>query len=160
MKKYITLKKELEAKKSLLFKQLIELKKTFPIYLSCVNQNMILDDIEFKKNPISTINMYEYKLIDPKKEQLLYVYIPSNLNYLKSLEYEIIRNKLVEHINTFNTNYSFGAYTIEEYVSIVKEIKCLKNKYINMYKKEQNVFKDLIIGIYKLNLLNGKNSKR
>ena len=159
MKKYITLKKEIEVRKSLLFNQLIELKKVFPIYLNQINQNMILDDIEFKKSAISTINMYEYKLIDLKKEQLLYVYIPSNLNYLKSLEYEIIRNKLVEHINIFNTNYSFGAYTIEEYISIVREIKDLKKKYINMYKKEENVFKDLIVGIHKLNL-NGKNKKR
>ena len=81
--------------------------------------------------------------------------MPSNINYIKTLEYEILRKNIVNKISSFRETIKGDEYNVKFYDSIVEDIKNLKKKYLNMYKKETNIFKEDIAFLY--NIKNGKN---
>lgn len=132
---------------------LIELKKDYPLSLNDVDKSSIINRIYTVKSKIPTINFYCVELI--QNDILGTIYIPSNINYLKSLEYEIHRNKLLNRIEIFKKTIHENIYDEVAYDELTEAIKFLKSKFINMYKKETNLFKDEIRFLY--NLKNGKN---
>lgn len=132
---------------------LMELKKDYPLSLNDVDKSSIINRIYTVKSKIPTINFYCIELI--QNDILSTIYIPSNINYLKSLEYEIHRNKLLNRIEIFKKTIHDNIYDEVAYDELTEAIKFLKSKFINMYKKETNLFKDEIRFLY--NLKNGKN---
>lgn len=132
---------------------LMELKKDYPLSLNYVDKSSIINRIYTVKSKIPTINFYCIELI--QNDILNTIYIPSNINYLKSLEYEIHRNKLLNRIEIFKKTIHENIYDEVAYDELTEAIKFLKSKFINMYKKETNLFKDEIRFLY--NLKNGKN---
>lgn len=132
---------------------LMELKKDYPLSLNYVDKSSIINRIYTVKSKIPTINFYCIELI--QNDILSTIYIPSNINYLKSLEYEIHRNKLLNRIEIFKKTIHENIYDEVAYDELTEAIKFLKSKFINMYKKETNLFKDEIRFLY--NLKNGKN---
>lgn len=132
---------------------LMELKKDYPLSLNDVDKSSIINRIYTVKSKIPTINFYCIELI--QNDILSTIYIPSNINYLKSLEYEIHRNKLLNRIEIFKKTIHENIYDEVAYDELTEAIKFLKSKFINMYKKETNLFKDEIRFLY--NLKNGKN---
>ena len=103
---------------------------------------------------MSTINFYVIEILI-KDDIYDTIHIPSNINYIKTLEYEILRKNIVNKISSFRETIKGDEYNVKFYDSIVEDIKNLKKKYLNMYKKETNIFKEDIAFLY--NIKNGKN---
>ncbi len=144
----------LDSMKKDLVKYLISLKKEYSVYLDKVDNNMKILNVSIIKSKIPTINFYVIEVLI-KDEVYDKIYIPSNINYIKTLEYEIIRKDIVNKIKSFKSTISGDTYNEKYYDSIVEDIKSLKKKYLNMYKKETNIFKEDIAFLYQIK--NGKN---
>jgi len=132
---------------------LIELKKSYPLLLNDVNKDSIINRVYTIKSKIPTINFYCIELV--WNDILSTIYFPSNINYLKSLEYEIHRNIFINKIEVFKKTINETSYNETIYNELIDSIKFLKGQFINMYKKETNIFKDEVRFLY--NLKNGKN---
>ena len=74
--------------------------------------------------------------------------------YVKSGKSKWWKN-IVNKISSFRETIKGDDYNVKFYDSIVEDIKNLKKKYLNMYKKETNIFKEDIAFLY--NIKNGKN---
>lgn len=144
----------LDSMKKDLVKYLISLKKEYSVYLDKVDNNMKILNVSIIKSKIPTINFYVIEVLI-KDEVYDKIYIPSNINYIKTLEYEIIRKDIVNKIKSFKSTISGDTYNEKYYDSIVEDVKSLKKKYLNMYKKETNIFKEDIAFLYQIK--NGKN---
>ncbi len=144
----------LDSMKKDLVKYFISLKKEYSVYLDKVDNNMKILNVSIIKSKIPTINFYVIEVLI-KDEVYDKIYIPSNINYIKTLEYEIIRKDIVNKIKSFKSTISGDTYNEKYYDSIVEDIKSLKKKYLNMYKKETNIFKEDIAFLYQIK--NGKN---
>lgn len=152
-KEIIVLQSSLVEEKTKLYNQLVDLKRKYPIYFACLGNNVVINNVSLSKSPIPNINFY---VVDVNTNgSNLIINIPSNINYIKTLEYEILRKELVDQITRFNKLNESDKFNKSLYNEIVMQIKYLKRHYINLYKKETNILKELIINIY--NLRNGKN---
>ena len=87
----------LDSMKKDLVKYLISLKKEYSVYLDKVDNNMKILNVSIIKSKIPTINFYVIEVLI-KDEVYDKIYIPSNINYIKTLEYEIIRKDIVNKI--------------------------------------------------------------
>jgi hypothetical protein len=135
-------------------KYLVSLKNEYPVYLEKVDKDMQILNVSIKKSKIPTINFYVIEILI-KDDIYDTIHIPSNINYIKTLEYEILRKNIVNKISSFRETIKGDEYNVKFYDSIVEDIKNLKKKYLNMYKKETNIFKEDIAFLY--NIKNGKN---
>lgn len=144
----------LESMKKDFVKYLVSLKNEYPVYLEKVDKDMQILNVSIKKSKIPTINFYVIEILI-KDDIYDTIYIPSNINYIKTLEYEILRKNIVNKISSFRETIKGDDYNVKFYDSIVEDIKNLKKKYLNMYKKETNIFKEDIAFLY--NIKNGKN---
>lgn len=139
-----------------LIKYLLELKKEYPVYLEKVNNEMIILNINLVKSKIPTINFYD---IEVAQNGVIFdvIYIPSNINYLKTLEYELLRNDILMKIHSFRKTIKCDDYDQVVYDDIVEKIRNVKKRYLNMYKKETNIFKEEISFLYNLQYSKTKN---
>ena len=139
-----------------LIKYLLELKKEYPVYLEKVNNEMIILNINLVKSKIPTINFYD---IEVAQNGVIFdvIYIPSNINYLKTLEYELLRNDILMKIHSFRKTIKSDDYDQVVYDNIVEKIRNVKKRYLNMYKKETNIFKEEISFLYNLQYSKTKN---
>ena len=139
-----------------LIKYLLELKKEYPVYLEKVNNEMIILNINLVKSKIPTINFYD---IEVAQNGVIFdvIYIPSNINYLKTLEYELLRNDILMKIHSFRKTIKGDDYDQVVYDDIVEKIRNVKKRYLNMYKKETNIFKEEISFLYNLQYSKTKN---
>ena len=144
----------LESMKKDFVKYLVSLKNEYPVYLEKVDKDMQILNVSIKKSKIPTINFYVIEILI-KDDIYDTIHIPSNINYIKTLEYEILRKNIVNKISSFRETIKDDEYNVKFYDSIVEDIKNLKKKYLNMYKKETNIFKEDIAFLY--NIKNGKN---
>ena len=144
----------LESMKKDFVKYLVSLKNEYPVYLEKVDKDMQILNVSVKKSKIPTINFYVIEILI-KDDIYDTIHIPSNINYIKTLEYEILRKNIVNKISSFRETIKGDEYNVKFYDSIVEDIKNLKKKYLNMYKKETNIFKEDIAFLY--NIKNGKN---
>ena len=144
----------LESMKKDFVKYLVSLKNEYPVYLEKVDKDMQILNVSIKKSKIPTINFYVIEILI-KDDIYDTIHIPSNINYIKTLEYEILRKNIVNKISSFRETIKGDEYNVKFYDSIVEDIKNLKKKYLNMYKKETNIFKEDIAFLY--NIKNGKN---
>ena len=144
----------LESMKKDFVKYLVSLKNEYPVYLEKIDKDMQILNVSIKKSKIPTINFYVIEILI-KDDIYDTIYIPSNINYIKTLEYEILRKNIVNKISSFRETIKGDDYNVKFYDSIVEDIKNLKKKYLNMYKKETNIFKEDIAFLY--NIKNGKN---
>ena len=144
----------LESMKKDFVKYLVSLKNEYPVYLEKVDKDMQILNVSIKKSKIPTINFYVIEILI-KDDIYDTIHIPSNINYIKTLEYEILRKNIVNKISSFRETIKGDDYNVKFYDSIVDDIKNLKKKYLNMYKKETNIFKEDIAFLY--NIKNGKN---
>ena len=144
----------LESMKKDFVKYLVSLKNEYPVYLEKVDKDMQILNVSIKKSKIPTINFYVIEILI-KDDIYDTIHIPSNINYIKTLEYEILRKNIVNKISSFRETIKGDDYNVKFYDSIVEDIKNLKKKYLNMYKKETNIFKEDIAFLY--NIKNGKN---
>ena len=144
----------LESMKKDFVKYLVSLKNEYPVYLEKVDKDMQILNVSVKKSQIPTINFYVIEILI-KDDIYDTIHIPSNINYIKTLEYEILRKNIVNKISSFRETIKGDEYNGKFYDSIVDDIKNLKKKYLNMYKKETNIFKEDIAFLY--NIKNGKN---
>lgn len=144
----------LESMKKDFVKYLVSLKNEYPVYLEKVDKDMQILNVSIKKSKIPTINFYVIEILI-KDDIYDTIHIPSNINYIKTLEYEILRKNIVNKISSFRETIKGDEYNVKFYDSIVEDIRNLKKKYLNMYKKETNIFKEDIAFLY--NIKNGKN---
>ena len=144
----------LDSMKKDFVKYLVSLKNEYPVYLDKVDKDMQILNVSIKKSKIPTINFYVIEILI-KDDIYDTIHIPSNINYIKTLEYEILRKNIVNKISSFRETIKGDDYNVKFYDSIVEDIKNLKKKYLNMYKKETNIFKEDIAFLY--NIKNGKN---
>ena len=144
----------LDSMKKDFVKYLVSLKNEYPVYLEKVDKDMQILNVSVKKSKIPTINFYVIEILI-KDDIYDTIHIPSNINYIKTLEYEILRKNIVNKISSFREIIKGDEYNVKFYDSIVEDIKNLKKKYLNMYKKETNIFKEDIAFLY--NIKNGKN---
>ena len=144
----------LDSMKKDFVKYLVSLKNEYPVYLDKVDKDMQILNVSVKKSKIPTINFYVIEILI-KDDIYDTIHIPSNINYIKTLEYEILRKNIVNKISSFRETIKVDDYNVKFYDSIVEDIKNLKKKYLNMYKKETNIFKEDIAFLY--NIKNGKN---
>ena len=144
----------LDSMKKDFVKYLVSLKNEYPVYLEKVDKDMQILNVSIKKSKIPTINFYVIEILI-KDDIYDTIHIPSNINYIKTLEYEILRKNIVNKISSFRETIKGDDYNVKFYDSIVEDIKNLKKKYLNMYKKETNIFKEDIAFLY--NIKNGKN---
>lgn len=144
----------LDSMKKDFVKYLISLKNEYPVYLEKVDKDMQILNVSVQKSKIPTINFYVIEILI-KDDIYDTIHIPSNINYIKTLEYEILRKNIVNKISSFRETIKGDEYNVKFYDSIVEDIKNLKKKYLNMYKKETNIFKEDIAFLY--NIKNGKN---
>lgn len=144
----------LDSMKKDFVKYLVSLKNEYPVYLEKVDKDMQILNVSVKKSKIPTINFYVIEILI-KDDIYDTIHIPSNINYIKTLEYEILRKNIVNKIGSFRETIKGDDYNVKFYDSIVEDIKNLKKKYLNMYKKETNIFKEDIAFLY--NIKNGKN---
>lgn len=144
----------LESMKKDFVKYLVSLKNEYPVYLEKVDKDIQILNVSIKKSKIPTINFYVIEILI-KDDIYDTIHIPSNINYIKTLEYEILRKNIVNKISSFRETIKGDEYNVKFYDSIVEDIKNLKKKYLNMYKKETNIFKEDIAFLY--NIKNGKN---
>ncbi len=144
----------LESMKKDFVKYLVSLKNEYPVYLEKIDKDMQILNVSIKKSKIPTINFYVIEILI-KDDIYDTIHIPSNINYIKTLEYEILRKNIVNKISSFRETIKGDDYNVKFYDSIVEDIKNLKKKYLNMYKKETNIFKEDIAFLY--NIKNGKN---
>lgn len=144
----------LDSMKKDFVKYLVSLKNEYPVYLEKVDKDMQILNVSVKKSKIPTINFYVIEILI-KDDIYDTIHIPSNINYIKTLEYEILRKNIVNKISSFRETIKGDDYNVKFYDSIVEDIKNLKKKYLNMYKKETNIFKEDIAFLY--NIKNGKN---
>ena len=144
----------LESMKKDFVKYLVSLKNEYPVYLEKVDKDIQILNISIKKSKIPTINFYVIEILI-KDDMYDTIHIPSNINYIKTLEYEILRKNIVNKISSFRETIKGDDYNVKFYDSIVEDVKNLKKKYLNMYKKETNIFKEDIAFLY--NIKNGKN---
>lgn len=144
----------LESMKKDFVKYLVSLKNEYPVYLEKVDKDMQILNVSIKKSKIPTINFYVIEILI-KDDIYDTIHIPSNINYIKTLEYEILRKNIVNKISSFRETIKGDDYNVKFYDSIVEDVKNLKKKYLNMYKKETNIFKEDIAFLY--NIKNGKN---
>ena len=144
----------LESMKKDFVKYLVSLKNEYPVYLEKVDKDIQILNISIKKSKIPTINFYVIEILI-KDDIYDTIHIPSNINYIKTLEYEILRKNIVNKISSFRETIKGDDYNVKFYDSIVEDVKNLKKKYLNMYKKETNIFKEDIAFLY--NIKNGKN---
>ncbi len=144
----------LESMKKDFVKYLVSLKNEYPVYLEKVDKDIQILNVSIKKSKIPTINFYVIEILI-KDDIYDTIHIPSNINYIKTLEYEILRKNIVNKISSFRETIKGDDYNVKFYDSIVEDIKNLKKKYLNMYKKETNIFKEDIAFLY--NIKNGKN---
>lgn len=144
----------LDSMKKDFVKYLVSLKNEYPVYLEKVDKDMQILNVSVKKSKIPTINFYVIEILI-KDDIYDTIHIPSNINYIKTLEYEILRKNIVNKISSFRETIKGDEYNVKFYDSIVEDIKNLKKKYLNMYKKETNIFKEDIAFLY--NIKNGKN---
>lgn len=144
----------LESMKKDFVKYLVSLKNEYPVYLEKVDKDMQILNVSIKKSKIPTINFYVIEILI-KDDIYDTIHIPSNINYIKTLEYEILRKNIVNKISSFRETIKGDEYNVKFYDSIVEDVKNLKKKYLNMYKKETNIFKEDIAFLY--NIKNGKN---
>ena len=144
----------LESMKKDFVKYLVSLKNEYPVYLEKVDKDIHILYVSIKKSKIPTINFYVIEILI-KDDIYDTIHIPSNINYIKTLEYEILRKNIVNKISSFRETIKGDEYNVKFYDSIVEDIKNLKKKYLNMYKKETNIFKEDIAFLY--NIKNGKN---
>lgn len=134
-------------------KVLLELKEKYPNYLKNVSEDSEIIDVNQCKSIIPNIQFYEV-LLHSELLGVQYIKIPSNINYLKTLEYEINRSKILKLISFIASQKEKGLDYDNAYKDVINQIKGLKKGFINMYKKEPNTFKDKIIFLYSLR--NGK----
>lgn len=144
----------LESMKKDFVKYLVSLKNEYPVYLEKVDKDIQILNVSIKKSKIPTINFYVIEILI-KDDIYDTIHIPSNINYIKTLEYEILRKNIVNKISSFRETIKSDDYNVKFYDSIVEDVKNLKKKYLNMYKKETNIFKEDIAFLY--NIKNGKN---
>ena len=144
----------LDSMKKDFVKYLVSLKNEYPVYLEKVDKDMQILNVSIKKSKIPTINFYIIEILI-KDDIYDTIHIPSNINYIKTLEYEILRKNIVNKISSFRETIKGDEYNVKFYDSIVEDIRNLKKKYLNMYKKETNIFKEDIAFLY--NIKNGKN---
>lgn len=144
----------LESMKKDFVKYLVSLKNEYPVYLEKVDKDIQILNVSIKKSKIPTINFYVIEILI-KDDIYDTIHIPSNINYIKTLEYEILRKNIVNKISSFRETIKGDDYNVKFYDSIVEDIRNLKKKYLNMYKKETNIFKEDIAFLY--NIKNGKN---
>lgn len=144
----------LDSMKKDFVKYLVSLKNEYPVYLDKVDKDMQILNVSIKKSKIPTINFYVIEILI-KDDIYDTIHIPSNINYIKTLEYEILRKNIVNKISSFRETIKGDEYNVKFYDSIVEDIRNLKKKYLNMYKKETNIFKEDIAFLY--NIKNGKN---
>ena len=144
----------LDSMKKDFVKYLVSLKNEYPVYLEKVDKDIQILNVSIKKSKIPTINFYVIEILI-KDDIYDTIHIPSNINYIKTLEYEILRKNIVNKISSFRETIKGDDYNVKFYDSIVEDIKNLKKKYLNMYKKETNIFKEDIAFLY--NIKNGKN---
>ena len=144
----------LESMKKDFVKYLVSLKNEYPVYLEKVDKDIQILNVSIKKSKIPTINFYVIEILI-KDDIYDTIHMPSNINYIKTLEYEILRKNIVNKISSFRETIKGDEYNVKFYDSIVEDIKNLKKKYLNMYKKETNIFKEDIAFLY--NIKNGKN---
>ena len=144
----------LESMKKDFVKYLVSLKNEYPVYLEKVDKDIQILNVSIKKSKIPTINFYVIEILI-KDDIYDTIHIPSNINYIKTLEYEILRKNIVNKISSFRETIKDDEYNVKFYDLIVEDIKNLKKKYLNMYKKETNIFKEDIAFLY--NIKNGKN---
>lgn len=144
----------LDSMKKDFVKYLVSLKNEYPVYLDKVDKDMQILNVSIKKSKIPTINFYVIEILI-KDDIYDTIHIPSNINYIKTLEYEILRKNIVNKISIFRETIKGDEYNVKFYDSIVEDIRNLKKKYLNMYKKETNIFKEDIAFLY--NIKNGKN---
>ena len=144
----------LESMKKDFVKYLVSLKNEYPVYLEKVDKDIQILNVSIKKSKIPTINFYVIEILI-KDDIYDTIHIPSNINYIKTLEYEILRKNIVNKISSFRETIKGDEYNVKFYDSIVEDIRNLKKKYLNMYKKETNIFKEDIAFLY--NIKNGKN---
>ena len=144
----------LDSMKKDFVKYLVSLKNEYPVYLEKVDKDMQILNVSVKKSKIPTINFYVIEILI-KDDIYDTIHIPSNINYIKTLEYEILRKNIVNKISSFREIIKGDEYNVKFYDSIVEDIRNLKKKYLNMYKKETNIFKEDIAFLY--NIKNGKN---
>ena len=144
----------LDSMKKDFVKYLVSLKNEYPVYLEKVDKDMQILNVSVKKSKIPTINFYVIEILI-KDDIYDTIHIPSNINYIKTLEYEILRKNIVNKISSFRETIKGDEYNVKFYDSIVEDIRNLKKKYLNMYKKETNIFKEDIAFLY--NIKNGKN---
>lgn len=144
----------LESMKKDFVKYLVSLKNEYPVYLEKVDKDIQILNVSIKKSKIPTINFYVIEILI-KDDIYDTIHIPSNINYIKTLEYEILRKNIVNKISSFRETIKGDDYNVKFYDSIVEDVKNLKKKYLNMYKKETNIFKEDIAFLY--NIKNGKN---
>jgi len=144
----------LDSMKKDFVKYLVSLKNEYPVYLEKVDKDMQILNVSIKKSKIPTINFYVIEILI-KDDIYDTIHIPSNINYIKTLEYEILRKNIVNKISSFRETIKGDEYNVKFYDSIVEDIRNLKKKYLNMYKKETNIFKEDIAFLY--NIKNGKN---
>lgn len=144
----------LDSMKKDFVKYLVSLKNEYPVYLEKVDKDIQILNVSIKKSKIPTINFYVIEILI-KDDIYDTIHIPSNINYIKTLEYEILRKNIVNKISSFRETIKGDEYNVKFYDSIVEDIKNLKKKYLNMYKKETNIFKEDIAFLY--NIKNGKN---
>lgn len=144
----------LDSMKKDFVKYLVSLKNEYPVYLEKVDKDMQILNVSIKKSKIPTINFYVIEILI-KDDIYDTIHIPSNINYIKTLEYEILRKNIVNKISSFRETIKGDEYNVKFYDSIVEDIRNLKKKYLNMYKKETNIFKEDVAFLY--NIKNGKN---
>lgn len=144
----------LDSMKKDFVKYLVSLKNEYPVYLEKVDKDIQILNVSIKKSKIPTINFYVIEILI-KDDIYDTIHIPSNINYIKTLEYEILRKNIVNKISSFRETIKGDEYNVKFYDSIVEDIRNLKKKYLNMYKKETNIFKEDIAFLY--NIKNGKN---
>lgn len=144
----------LDSMKKDFVKYLVSLKNEYSVYLDKVDKDMQILNVSIKKSKIPTINFYVIEILI-KDDIYDTIHIPSNINYIKTLEYEILRKNIVNKISSFRETIKGDEYNVKFYDSIVEDIRNLKKKYLNMYKKETNIFKEDIAFLY--NIKNGKN---
>lgn len=144
----------LDSMKKDFVKYLVSLKNEYPVYLEKVDKDMQILNASIKKSKIPTINFYVIEILI-KDDIYDTIHIPSNINYIKTLEYEILRKNIVNKISSFRETIKGDEYNVKFYDSIVEDIRNLKKKYLNMYKKETNIFKEDVAFLY--NIKNGKN---
>lgn len=155
IKNLIQTKKAYNASAESFKKTLLELKQQYPNYLRNVSDDSEIIDVNSCPSKIPHIQFYEI-LLHSEILGVKSVKIPSNINYLKTLEYEINRNHILGLINIIKSQKEKGLDYSKTYIDAVNEIKNLKKGFLNMYRKETNTFKEEIIFLYTIREQNGK----